>query len=308
MRSARNLYRLTAALAGAGVVAVLATTALAVGRIDPSPVAAQRVLSYCRRLLAPELRPAALAVLALVLLGLTVWARGIRAARRWWRGSRRALRARPVVAELTLDGVGVRLIDDPRPVAFCAGLLRPRIYLSSGASELLSRAELRAVLAHEAHHARRRDPLRMLALAVLADALFFLPALRSLSRRYAELAELAADEAALARTGDRPAVAAALLRFGDRGPAGVVGITPERVDHLLGWPPHWRLPRVPTVATLLGLVALLFLAATIARAHGAASSAALAAQACMVCMAALPLVSAAGLAWLGRLALHARRA
>ena len=54
----------------------------------------------------------------------------------------------------------------------------------------LSDAELRAVLAHEQHHGALRDPLRLAVGRVLCQALFFLPVLRPLHDRYADVAEL----------------------------------------------------------------------------------------------------------------------
>ena len=74
---------------------------------------------------------------------------------------------------------------------------------------------------------------------VLRDALFFLPVLRDAERRYAALAEVAADEAAVRSAGAEP-LASALLYFGEQ-PGGAVGIAAERVDHLLGQPAKWRL-------------------------------------------------------------------
>jgi Zn-dependent protease with chaperone function len=68
--------------------------------------------------------------------------------------------------------------------------LRPRIYVSSGTTALLSGAQLDAVLAHEAHHARRRDPLRMLVARTLAESAFFVPVLHRSRERYAALADM----------------------------------------------------------------------------------------------------------------------
>src|SRR5207253_8175890 len=83
------------------------------------------------------------------------------------------LRSRP----LEVGGRQCRIIEDPEPQAFCSGLLCPRVYLSSGALELLEDDELQAVVAHEAYHAKRRYPLRFFVARTFADALFFLPAL-----------------------------------------------------------------------------------------------------------------------------------
>jgi hypothetical protein len=164
------------------------------------------------------------------------------------------------------------------------------------------------VIAHEVHHARRRDPLRILLVGMLADALFFLPALRRLKRRYEELAEIAADEAAVTATRDPSPLAAALLRFGERGAPGVVGIAPERVAHLLGEAPRWELPVSVIAGALVTVAGLVAVAATTAHATGGdrVSLTLLASQACMLTMAALPVVALAGLALLGRRAVAAR--
>src|SRR5207237_5326128 len=109
--------------------------------------------------------------------------------------------------------------------------------------ELLTAAELDAVLAHEHHHRRVRDPLRIACGRVLSRALLFLPVLRPLCDRYADVAELSADRAAVHASAGREApLASALLAFDESAPPGVSGISPERVDSLLGQPTSWRLP------------------------------------------------------------------
>src|SRR6202042_615319 len=148
------------------------------------------------------------------------------------------------------------LIDDAQPRAFCAGLLSPRIYVSTGALALLDDAALSAVLAHERHHARRRDPLRLAAGRVLARAVFFLPELGDLVERERALAELSADESAVGDSpANRSALARAMLSFSDpQAQADAIGIDPARVDYLLGDSPSWRFP------ALLCLVAAAVLA------------------------------------------------
>ena len=147
-----------------------------------------------------------------------------------WRQARlqRRLRDLPVLARRELAGHSVSVVRDSRPLAFCSGLLRPQLYLSDSAVAALGEGELRAVVEHEAHHARRRDPLRLLAAQTAEDAFGFLPPLRGLARREAALADLAADSAAVTAIGSPAPMAGAMLAFDD--PA------PERVDHLLGRP------------------------------------------------------------------------
>jgi hypothetical protein len=135
--------------------------------------------------------------------------------------------------------------------------LRPEIYVSQRAVELLTEAELGAVLAHENHHRRVRDPLRLAAGRILSDALFFLPGLRPLSTRYADLAELSADRAAVdASEGKTAPLASALLVFDEHGTPGATGLSPERVDSLLGEPVSRRIPALLLAGSVAALAAL----------------------------------------------------
>ena len=58
-----------------------------------------------------------------------------------------------------------QLIESDDLLAWCAGLLFPKVYLSSGLVNELSRVQLNAVLAHEHGHVSRRDNLRKLVLS-----------------------------------------------------------------------------------------------------------------------------------------------
>ena len=162
-----------------------------------------------------------------------------------WRQARaqRMLRRLPVLDRRDVAGHAVTVVHDRRPLAFCAGLLRPALYVSDAAMARLGEHELRAVVEHEAHHARRRDPLRLVAAQTAADAFGFLPPLRGLARSTAALADLAADQAAVAAVGSRAPLAAAMLALQE--PA------PERVDHLLGRP----LARVASGVLAVAIVA-----------------------------------------------------
>jgi hypothetical protein len=202
-----------------------------------------------------------------------------------------------VAARSPLPLHGAWVIRDENPQAFCAGLVRPRVYLSTGALELLDGPALASVLAHERHHARRHDPLRLACGRVLAAALFFIPAHRGLVRRQHALAEIGADEAAvLGAGGDRSALASAMLSFSQASTGDEAGIDPERVDYLLGERTEWRFP----AALCVGIAAALSLLIAVAMlaAHAAAGSATLAppflsSQPCVAVLAMIP--AAAGL-------------
>ena len=211
----------------------------------------------------PNLNVAAALLLALATTGATSIILGLRASWRQLRAYRSLVDQIGVVEPLDKDP-RVNVIADPLPQAFCAGYLRPRVYVSRRTVELLTEAELDAVLAHEHHHRRVRDPLRLAYARILSEALFFVPVLRSLSERYAELAELSADRAAVRANAGEPApLASALLAFDESGRPGAAGISPERVDSLLGEPIHWRLPSSRLAASLgllSGMSALVWLA------------------------------------------------
>jgi Zn-dependent protease with chaperone function len=225
-------------------------------------------------------------VIAIVFLGIRSVARQLTAAGRLSRGLR-------VMHRIELAGQRLSVIDDDHPQAFCLGYLGPQIFVSTGALEQLSPEELRAVVAHEAHHAGRRDPLRLLVGRAVAEALFFLRPLRRMVTRYAELSELAADEAAVRDAGTQP-LASALLSFGEhRTPAGVTGIAPERVDHLTGAPARWKFPRpslISWMAVTVGIFVLAVAGSLLVQGYSLSSTSILE-QACFISMTGTPVLA-----------------
>lgn len=299
MNSARSLYRLGFALAAIAVLVVVGGTGLAAARLDFGHASIARLVSYCHELLPPA-SPAGLAVGTLGLLGAAVGVRGLSSALRLLRSGRRIRQHLDILGPATIASSTVLVIDDEHPHAFCAGLVRPKIYVSNRALAALTPPQLEAVIAHEAHHAARRDPLRIWLLSVLAHALFFLPVLSRLQDRHAELAELAADEAAVAAVGGSAPLAGALLCLGRADARGVVGISGGRVDHLLGAPARWQLPVSHLAGGVLipaGLLAVIIASASATPEHVSLSL--LAAQSCMLAMTVVPATGVAWLAYLG---------
>ena len=90
------------------------------------------------------------------------------------------------------------------------GIRRPTVLLPAGAMPAS------AVLAHEFTHARRRDPLRRLAFAILLALGWFHPLLRKLDRIRREQAEHACDAVAVRTHGDRHGYARLLLAYAAR--------------------------------------------------------------------------------------------
>jgi beta-lactamase regulating signal transducer with metallopeptidase domain len=271
-------------------------------RVSPH-AASHHVSLFGQRLSYPAANAGAVVVLALSLLGGVVVAIALSAVVNEVKSARRLSRWLARLDPALEDGVFV--IDDERPESFCAGLLRPRVYITTGALSQLDEAARDAVLAHERHHARSRDPLRLAATRVFARSLFFLPAVRELRERQQILAEISADESAVGAAADgRPALARAMLSFSEGPAVGTSsGISPVRVDHLLGEQPDWRFPLLTcaVAALLLGLlVTLSILAGREATGSATLAPPFLSAQPCIVTLALIP--GGVGLAtfWLAR--------
>ena len=103
----------------------------------------------------------------------------------------------------SIAGVECRLIPGSRPRAFVAGVMRPSVFVTTGAIDVLTPDELRAVVLHETHHARTLAPVR----AALVDAW------RGAGRRVPWLAaKLAARLAAIEIDADRFALSGGVAR------------------------------------------------------------------------------------------------
>jgi Zn-dependent protease with chaperone function len=156
----------------------------------------------------------------------------------------------------------LRCLAGTNRTAFCAGFVRPRVYVTTATSEQLNANELDAVLAHEAAHARRRDPLRRLLTRAATDVVFWFPLLRWWLRTHVEKAEVQADKAAIGHAG-RQALAAALLAAAAQPPAALpamAGATETRIAHLLGEDlPIRRPPTGLVVLSLLGAIGAVWL-------------------------------------------------
>ena len=251
----RRVFSLALALGIGGLSAAAAAILTAAASVHHASAGAGHLLLGPVRFTFPTANGAGILLLAVGAFGAVEIAAVTRASWRQlqgYRGLRAALRrATPLDGDPT-----VKVISDSRPQAFCAGYLRPEVYVSQRTVEILTEPELGAVLAHERHHRRVRDPLRLAAGRILGEALL-LPGLRRLCERYADLAELSADRAAVRASNGRSApLASALLAFDDSGPAGGTGISPERVDSLLGEPVSPKIPLFLLAGSVVALAAL----------------------------------------------------
>lgn len=149
------------------------------------------------------------------------------------------------------------VLPHPASAAYCLPGLPSRVVISGGTLRLLTRSELRAVLAHERAHARERHDLVLLPFTVLVHALPWLPAAHTAHRTVAGLIEMLADDQAGRVHGGR-VLARALVTLATHhsgtSPAGVLAATETatytRLERLLspGPPPPAWLPALTYIA------------------------------------------------------------
>jgi Zn-dependent protease with chaperone function len=189
------------------------------------------VLHVCARAGATA---ASLPVALALAVGLSIWALSL------WHASRQALVGRrtlrlawfqavapshAVLAASRRLGIRRLLVTElPERLAFCAGLLRPTVVVSAALLRSLEPAPLEAVLAHEAAHARNRDPLRQVLAHAVARGLWVAPAARRAAEHQRLRLELAADRHATAHAGRRALAQALLVLHAAPSPAGTPGI------------------------------------------------------------------------------------
>ena len=287
------MFGLTVILGTTGMLAAVTAVGAVIGSVHHASMGVGRfevaglVLSY------PKLNGAEWLLIGLAAVGATAITVAGRAAWRQRSAYRGFLDRLEVLGRL--DGhPAVKVIVGTVPEAFCAGYLRPSIYISQGARELLSTPQLEDVLAHEHHHRLVRDPLRFALARILSQALFFVPVLRLLRDRYAELAEVNADRAAVrASAGRHSPLASALLVFDASAPPGASGISPARVDSLLGQPARRRLPislMASSLAAMSALSLLTWQVGGVASVHATFNVPFLSSQPCVVMITLLPLM------------------
>ena len=122
-------------------------------------------------------------------------------------GAARHLNALDLLTRLSKESPGSRVQSDSRqwkvgrdiivlesrtPVAFAAGLLNPRCYVTTGLIGQVTEAELDIILAHERAHIKHKDTRKKLLFALLAS-LYPKPITQGLNRLFSLATEQLAD-------------------------------------------------------------------------------------------------------------------
>src|ERR1700735_2504038 len=131
MMPAARVSRASLVLGALGLASAIFVLARLLESWRVTPYAAShQILIVGQRLSYPAANIDAVVIVLLAVLGSIVTARALTGALREVRASRRFQRLLAQSEPRPLHGA--LLIADPQPLAFCAGLLRPRVYVSSG--------------------------------------------------------------------------------------------------------------------------------------------------------------------------------
>jgi Zn-dependent protease with chaperone function len=165
-RDQRRVFGLALALGAGGLLVAVAALATALYSVHHAPVGSRPAVIVGLHFTYPTLNTAEALLLALAALGAAVVAIGVKATWRQLHAYRSFIARMRVVASLDSHPT-VRVIADPRPQAFCAGYLRPTVYVSQRTVDLLTTDELgdgrallcsssvtRLTVAHSARHSR----------------------------------------------------------------------------------------------------------------------------------------------------------
>lgn len=106
-----------------------------------------------------------------------------------------------LLEKLTLTNK-THLIESEKQFAFCLGIRRPKIYISTNLVNTLTIQELEVVLRHERYHLKNRDILIMLVTSIGQSLLPFLPLISDFLHNYKIEREIQADKEAVRGIGD----------------------------------------------------------------------------------------------------------
>jgi hypothetical protein len=139
----------------------------------------------------------------------------------------------PLVSRLGLKDK-VHLLDSEVTLCFCSGFISPHIYLSRDLVEKLTPNELEAILLHEKYHLENHDPLKLVLGTVVVSALFFVPVMKDVLKRY-----LIEKEMYQGRVSGLAGALEKLVRERSSCKEGAVAVGGEealsyRIDHLTG--------------------------------------------------------------------------
>lgn len=156
------------------------------------------------------------------------------------------------------------IFNDFRLMAFCLGVLNPKIYLSNHLLKNMTSSEIEAIILHEKQHILGKDNLLLLFLNLIKTAFFFFPIIGDFVNSIEIQKEIFADQIVVKETGGRTNIISALRKVIESKPSFVyanafsesLSIEP-RIRSLVGKKNKWLSLKYSSVVVSLSV--LLFL-------------------------------------------------
>lgn len=105
------------------------------------------------------------------------------------------------------------LVEADKQFAFCLGIRRPKIYISTNLVHVLTIQELESVLRHERYHLNNRDTLTTLLASIGGSLLPFFPLFSDFLKNFRVEREIEADKEAVRGLGDSYPLICVLKKF-----------------------------------------------------------------------------------------------
>lgn len=110
------------------------------------------------------------------------------------------------------------------PVAFCMGILNPKIYLSNSLVKMMTPKELETIIIHEKQHLNRNDNLVLLLLQAVKNMFFFLPIVGDFVNYFHIRKEILADRGVIRELGSNSNLISALRKVIDYPSLAVMSV------------------------------------------------------------------------------------
>ncbi len=125
----------------------------------------------------------------------------------------------------------ISIVNSSKPFAFCFGIRKPKIFISTGLIKLLTKKELEIVITHEKYHLKNHDTLTLMLATIFESLAPYFPLLTDIIKHYRIERELQADQFAI---------------MGLHDDASLVNV----LKKLLKYEPRFAIAEVPAIADI----------------------------------------------------------
>lgn len=107
----------------------------------------------------------------------------------------------------------VKIIQNKKPLAFCLGFFKPKIYLSTELIQLMNRPELEAIILHEKYHLLKRDNISLVVITFVKHLFLPFPIFFDFLENMTRIREIKADHFGVNTMGKREPMTSAFKKL-----------------------------------------------------------------------------------------------